>query len=132
MKRTKVKSTILIILVLTLMPVIGWSQQMPGVQREDPSYTATGKLVLFVLSPKDKKLRLYMAGKQTGEVSMSENPRLVSVRLSGQQGKKDLEFHKVGNSYEVSGLPKTGKYDLDLNATVLEQTDSVRMKLEVP
>lgn len=108
------------------------SHHMQGVQREDPSYRANGNLILFIAVPKKKSLRLYLAGKEAVEMKLGSEAKLLSVHLLENDKKRDLQFNRVGNAYEILGLPTKGKFDLDVKAEISNQSDSVRMSIDLP
>lgn len=104
----------------------------PGVQREDPAYTANGNMVIFRAVPRDKTVKLYLLGKESAEMSFQKDARLVSVTLLEKGQKRNLEFKSVGGHYEIVGAPSKGKYNLELRAEVLDQPESATLSIDKP
>lgn len=124
---------LMIISALISMCLTSAFARTTGVQREDPSYTANGNLVVFRAVPKDKTVKLYLVGKESAEMNFQKDAKLLSVTLLEKGNKRKLEFRPVANGqYEISGAPSKGNYNLELQAEVQDQPETATLKIEKP
>lgn len=101
-------------------------------RRDESTYQAEGRLVLFQVKPGDGFMRVYLVGKEAAKVHLASSSKLVTVTLF-QKGKvESVPFKSVNDYYKLETVPQQGPYDLEIKATVDGKPDTVRFSIGKP
>jgi hypothetical protein len=80
--------------------------------------------------PGDKTVKLFFAGKKTGELDLKKDHRILSVTATGGTKQESLRFKESGEAYEVVDLPAWNEpYDLSVKSRVKGKIEELRVKM---
>lgn len=122
------KSLKILLLVLSSISFFAFAQKPPP---DDPNYMAQGRLLILRVVPGDKSVKLFFAGKKTGELDLKKEHSVLSVTAMGGQKQETLKFKESGEAYEVLDLPTwTEPYDLTVKSRVKGKVEELKVKIQ--
>lgn len=123
------KSLKILVVVFAMQSTLAFAQEPP--RPGDPQIGAEGRLVVLKVVPGESTVKLFFAGTKAVELDFAKNHKLLSVTAFKGGQKETLKFRNMGDSYEVTDLPKWKEpYSLGVKSEVRGKVEELKVEIK--